>query len=44
MSPACASQCFATGPIFFDGTLEYERAYLAAYRDNPGALLVGAFD
>jgi GNAT superfamily N-acetyltransferase len=35
---------FRDWPYLYDGTLEYERAYLASYRDNPGALLVGAFD
>ena len=34
---------FRDWPYLYDGTLEYERAYLATYRDNPGALLVGAF-
>lgn len=35
---------FRDWPYLYDGTLDYERAYLATYRDNPGALLVGAFD
>jgi GNAT superfamily N-acetyltransferase len=35
---------FRDWPYLYDGTLEYERAYLTTYRDNPGALLVGAFD
>jgi GNAT superfamily N-acetyltransferase len=35
---------FRDWPYLYDGTLEYERQYLATYRDNPGALLVGAFD
>ena len=35
---------FRDWPYLYDGTLDYERAYLTAYRDNPGALLVGAFD
>lgn len=35
---------FRDWPYLYDGTLEYERAYLKTYRDNPGALLVGAFD
>lgn len=34
---------FRDWPYLYDGTLDYERAYLATYRDNPGALLVGAF-
>lgn len=35
---------FRDWPYLYDGSLEYEREYLATYRDNPGALLVGAFD
>lgn len=35
---------FRDWPYLYDGTLEYERAYLQTYRDNAGALLVGAFD
>lgn len=35
---------FRDWPYLYDGTLDYERSYLATYRDNPGALLVGAFD
>lgn len=35
---------FRDWPYLYDGTLDYERAYLNTYRDNPGALLVGAFD
>ena len=35
---------FRDWPYLFDGALDYERAYLATYRDNPGALLVGAYD
>ena len=35
---------FHDWPYLYDGTLDYERAYLTTYRDNPGALLVGAFD
>lgn len=34
---------FRDWPYLYDGTLDYERQYLASYRDNPGALLVGAF-
>jgi GNAT superfamily N-acetyltransferase len=34
---------FRDWPYLYDGSAAYERAYLAAYRDNPGALLVGAF-
>ena len=35
---------FRDWPYLYDGTLEYERAYLQGYCDHPGALLVGAFD
>ena len=35
---------FRDWPYLYDGTLEYERAYLQTYRDSEGALLVGAFD
>ena len=35
---------FRDWPYLYDGTLAYEREYLKTYRDNPGALLVGAFD
>jgi GNAT superfamily N-acetyltransferase len=34
---------FRDWPYLYDGMLAYERQYLASYRDNPGALLVGAF-
>ena len=34
---------FRDWPYLYDGTLGYERQYLDSYRDNPGALLVGAF-
>jgi GNAT superfamily N-acetyltransferase len=34
---------FRDWPYLYDGSHEYEREYLATYRDNPGALLVGAF-
>jgi GNAT superfamily N-acetyltransferase len=34
---------FRDWPYLYDGSLEYERAYLQTYRDSPGALLVGAF-
>ena len=34
---------FRDWPYLYDGTLDYERQYLESYRDNPGALLVGAF-
>lgn len=35
---------FRDWPYLYDGTLDYEREYLTVYRDNPKALLVGAFD
>lgn len=35
---------FRDWPYLYDGTLEYERHYLQAYRDSPDALLVAAFD
>lgn len=35
---------FRDWPYLYDGSLEYERAYLQTYRDSPGAFLVGAFD
>jgi GNAT superfamily N-acetyltransferase len=34
---------FRDWPYLYDGSHDYEREYLATYRDNPGALLVGAF-
>ena len=33
---------FRDWPYLYDGTLDYERQYLATYRDTPGALLVAA--
>lgn len=35
---------FRDYPYLYDGDAAYERRYLAAYRDSPGAILVGAFD
>lgn len=35
---------FRDWPYLYDGTLDYERAYLNTYRESPNALLVGAFD
>ncbi|NPD16875.1 GNAT family N-acetyltransferase [Xinfangfangia sp. D13-10-4-6] len=35
---------FRDWPYLYDGTLDYERGYLQAYRDSPGALLVAALD
>lgn len=34
---------FRDWPYLYDGSLDYEREYLATYRDSPNALLVGAF-
>ena len=35
---------FREFPYLYDGDFEYERNYLSAYRENPAAVLVGAFD
>ncbi|MFA7432811.1 MAG: GNAT family N-acetyltransferase [Gemmobacter sp.] len=35
---------FRDWPYLYDGDMDYERRYVAAYRDSPGAVLVGAFD
>ncbi len=35
---------FRAFPYLYDGSLDYERAYLETYRSSPGAVLVGAFD
>ncbi|MBD3678943.1 MAG: GNAT family N-acetyltransferase [Rhodobacteraceae bacterium] len=35
---------FRDWPYLYDGDLEYERGYMARYKDAPGAILVGAFD
>lgn len=35
---------FRDWPYLYDGDLDYERSYLASYRDSPGAIVVGAFD
>jgi GNAT superfamily N-acetyltransferase len=35
---------FRDWPYLYDGDLAYEREYMASYRDNPRAVLVGAFD
>ncbi|GHF73727.1 GNAT family N-acetyltransferase [Seohaeicola zhoushanensis] len=35
---------FRDWPYLYDGSLDYERRYLATYRESPGAVLVGAFD
>ena len=35
---------FRDFPYLYDGDMDYERRYVASYRDSPGAILVGAFD
>ena len=35
---------FRSYPYLYDGDLDYETRYLAAYRGNDAAILVGAFD
>jgi len=35
---------FRDWPYLYDGDLAYERRYMASYRGNPTAILVGAFD
>jgi GNAT superfamily N-acetyltransferase len=35
---------FAEYPYLYDGDISYERRYLAAYRDSPAAIVVGAWD
>ncbi|MFA5538385.1 MAG: GNAT family N-acetyltransferase [Gemmobacter sp.] len=35
---------FRDWPYLYDGDMDYERRYVAAYRNSPGAVLVGAFD
>lgn len=35
---------FRDWPYLYDGDLDYERGYLRPYRDNPRAIVVGAFD
>lgn len=37
-------EVFREFPYLYDGDADYERRYLATYRDAPGAILVGAFD
>lgn len=34
---------FRGWPYLYDGTLDFERRYIAGYRDSPGSLLIGAF-
>lgn len=35
---------FRDWPYLYDGSMDYERRYLAAYAEDPEALVVGAFD
>lgn len=35
---------FRDWPYLYDGHLDYERQYVASYRDRPGTLLVAAFE
>jgi len=35
---------FREWPYLYDGTLDHERDYIATYRGNPTAIVVGAFD
>ncbi|MFN3937170.1 MAG: GNAT family N-acetyltransferase [Gemmobacter sp.] len=35
---------FRAYPYLYDGDMDYERRYVASYRDSSGAILVGAFD
>ena len=35
---------FRDWPYLYDGDMDYERRYVASYRDSAGAILVGAFD
>ncbi|MGC9445849.1 GNAT family N-acetyltransferase [Cereibacter johrii] len=35
---------FRDWPYLYEGSMDYERSYLSAYRTSPGAILVGAFD
>lgn len=35
---------FRDWPYLYDGDLDYERSYMASYRDSRDAILVGAFD
>ncbi|MBV0912527.1 GNAT family N-acetyltransferase [Anianabacter salinae] len=35
---------FADWPYLYEGDPDYERRYLASYRDSAGAIVVGAFD
>ncbi len=35
---------FRDWPYLYDGSMDYERGYMASYADKPGAILVAAFD
>ena len=35
---------FRDWPYLYDGDLDYERRYIATYRESPNAIVVGAFD
>jgi GNAT superfamily N-acetyltransferase len=35
---------FRAFPYLYDGDADYERDYLTAYADSPGAVVIGAFD
>ena len=37
-------EVFRSYPYLYDGDVAYETRYLHSYRDNPGAILVGAWD
>jgi GNAT superfamily N-acetyltransferase len=37
-------QVFAEFPYLYEGDLDYERTYLATYRESPDAIVVGAWD
>jgi GNAT superfamily N-acetyltransferase len=41
---ALRTAVFAEYPYLYDGDLDYERRYLATYRDAPGAIVVGAWN
>lgn len=36
-------EVFRDFPYLYDGDLDYERRYLAAYTESPGAVVIGAF-
>lgn len=36
-------EVFRAFPYLYDGSMEYERRYLATYMDTPGSVIVGAF-